>query len=185
MDESTYVDKGHKILTTITAKYEKLNFADANEAETRLKVIDEVIFTVLGWNKDDVTVEESVSEDGQTKFADYILRTISTAILIEAKRIGASFSLPNNRTKLKLGGVLQEGGVGAAIRQARDYCRTKSIPFAVVTNGGAWIIYPAIRTDQITFEESEALIFRDLDDIKNRFVEFWEILSRERVIDGN
>lgn len=185
MNESTSVDKGHKALTAVIAKYEKLNLADANEAETRLKVIDEIIFTVLGWNKEDLKVEERVSEDGQTKFADYILRTLSTAILIEAKRIGTAFSLPSNRTRLKLGGVLQEGEVGAAIKQARDYCRKKSIPFAVATNGGAWIVYPAIRTDQITFEESEAYIFRDLNDIKNRFVDFWEILSRERVIDGN
>jgi len=185
MDESTRVDEGHKALTVIIAKHKELNLADANEAETRLKVIDELIFNVLGWNKEDVSVEERVSEDGQTKFADYILRTISTAILIEAKRIGTAFSLPSNRTKLKLGGVLQEGEIGTAIKQARDYCRKKSIPFSVATNGGSWVIFPAIRTDQVTFEESEAYIFRDLNDIKNRFVDFWEILSRERVLDGN
>lgn len=185
MNESASVDQGHKALTKIITKHGELNLAKANEAETRLKIIDEIVFAVLGWSKEEVHVEERVSEDGETTFADYIVRTMSTAILIEAKSVGTAFSLPSNKTRLKLGGVLQEGEVGAAIKQARDYCRKKSIPFAVATNGGSWIVFPAIRTDQITFEESEARIFRDLNDAKNRFVDFWEILSRERVIDGN
>jgi len=75
--------------------------------------------------------------------------------------------------------------VGDAIRQARDYCRSKGFPFAVVTNGSSWIIFPASRVDQIAFEDSEARVFRDFDDITGRFVEFWELLSRERTLDGN
>ena len=37
----------------------------------------------------------------------------------------------------------------------------------------------------MSFEESEARAFRDLDDLTTRFVEFWELLSRERTLDGN
>jgi hypothetical protein len=179
------VDQGHAALTTLARTYGQLTLFDANEAETRLKVIDETIFNVLGWEKEDVRVEERVSEDGNTSFADYVVRTASTAILIEAKKAKAAFSLPSNRMKLRLGGVLSEGEVGEAIRQARDYCRSKSIPFAAVTNGSAWIIFPAIRTDQVSFDDSEARIFRDLDDVARRFVDFWELLSRERTLEGN
>jgi len=185
MSESTSVDIGHKALIPILERCRELNLANANEAETRLKIINEIIFNVLGWTKEDVCVEERVSEDSETAYADYILRTISTGVVIEAKRIGAAFSLPTKRTRLKLGGVLKEGEVGAAIVQARDYCRKKSIPFAVATNGESWIVFPAVRTDQVPFEKSEAHIFRDLNDIKDRFVAFWELLSRERVLDGN
>ena len=179
------VDEGHAALTAIGRTYGQLSLFDANEAETRLKVIDEVIFKVLGWHKDDVKIEERVSEDGRTSFADYILRTATTAILIEAKRAAATFPLPARRSRLRLDGVLSEGGVGEAIRQARDYCRVKAIPFAVVTNGATWIIFPAIRTDQVSFEESDARVFRDLEDLTKRFVEFWELLSMERTLDGN
>jgi hypothetical protein len=179
------VDEGHAVLATLTRTYGQLSLFDANEAETRLKLIDEVVFNVLGWTKDDVKVEERVSEDGQTSFADYILRTATTAILIEAKRTSSTFAVPQKRTRLRLGGVLSEGAVGEAIRQARDYCRAKSIPFAVATNGSAWIVFPAIRTDQVPFEESDARVFRDLEDVTSRFVEFWELLSRERTLDGN
>ena len=96
-------------------------------------MIDEVIFQVLGWQKQDVSVEERISEDGNIRFADYIIRTASTAILIEAKRATETFSLPHGRVRMRLSGVLSEGAVGQAIRQARDYCRSKSIPFAAVT----------------------------------------------------
>ncbi len=182
---TTKIDAGHKVLTSLVRTYGQLQLADKNEAETRLKVIDEVLFEVLGWQKEDVSVEERVSEDGNTRFADYIIRTASTAILIEAKRAGAAFALPTERTRLKLGGVLAGGELGDAIRQARDYCRAKSIPFAGVTNGSAWVIFPAVRVDQVSFEDSEAFIFRDLEDIQDRMIDFWELLSRERTLEGN
>ena len=181
----TKVDEGHATLTSLARTYGQLALSNANEAETRLKVIDDVVFSVLGWQKQDVSVEERVSEDGNTRFADYIIRTASTAILIEAKRAAQSFTLPHRHVRMRLNGVLSEGAVGAAIRQARDYCRSKSIPFAVVTNGAAWIVFPATRTDQVPFADSEARVFRDLDALTTRFVEFWELLSRERTLDGN
>ena len=181
----TKVDEGHAALTTLARTYGQLELSNANEAETRLKVIDDVIFSVLGWQKHDVSVEERVSEDGKVKFADYIIRTASTAILIEAKRAAESFLLPRRHLRMRLSGILAEGAVGQAIRQARDYCRSKGIPFAVATNGATWIVFPATRTDQVSFEESEARVFRDLDDLTTRFVEFWELLSRERTLDGN
>jgi len=45
--------------------------------------------------------------------------------------------------------------------------------------------FPAIRLDRVPFEKTVAIIFRSLEDIKSRFVEFWELLSRQRVIEGN
>ncbi|SRR6266403_87728 len=65
--------------------------SDANEAETRLKVIDRVLFEVLEWTHDDVSVEERTPEDGNTKFVDYIVRTAGSSFVIEAKKVGAEF----------------------------------------------------------------------------------------------
>ena len=73
----TKVDEGHATLTSLARTYGQLALSNANEAETRLKVIDDVVFSVLGWQKQDVSVEERVSEDGNTRFADYIIRTAS------------------------------------------------------------------------------------------------------------
>jgi len=69
----------------------KLKLHDANEAETRKKLIDKIIEDLLGWNDDDISYEERVSEDGKTTYADYIIRTADISILIEAKRIGKTF----------------------------------------------------------------------------------------------
>ncbi|ACY13634.1 hypothetical protein [Haliangium ochraceum] len=179
------IDQGHEALNGITRTWGQLSLAQANEAETRLKVIDEVLFNVLGWSKDDVSVEERVSEDGETTFADYIIRTATVQVLVEAKKVGVAFELPTTRKALRLGGVLSEGEVGDAIRQARDYCRKKSIPFAAVTNGNTWVIFPAVRTDGIEFEKSDAHTFSSLAIVSERFVQFWELLSRQRVLEGS
>jgi GTPase SAR1 family protein len=179
------IDEGHRVLNELVRAHEALVLSDANEANTRAKVIDWVIRRALGWHDEDIQWEERVSEDGQTTFADYLITTASTFVIVEAKRVGADFVLPSRVASARLGAVLSEGEVGAAIRQARDYCRKRSAQFAVVTNGAAWIVFPAIRTDGVPFEETQARVFRDLPDIQERFVEFWELLSRQRVIEGN
>lgn len=180
------IDDAHSALSGVIERYGHLSLADANEAETRIKVIDEMLRSVLGWTLDDIRVEERTSEDGTTTFADYLICVASCSLVVEAKRAGASFLLPSGRQSLKLGGVLSAGEVGEAIRQARDYCRRlNSVPFAIATNGSAWVLFPAVRQDRVSFEDSYARVFVSLQDIKERFVEFWELLSRQRVMDGN
>ncbi|KJE34434.1 hypothetical protein UF64_15300 [Thalassospira sp. HJ] len=166
--------------------YNKLADRQANEAETRLKLIDKIVFDVLGWTHDDVEVEERVSEDKTTQFADYTIRTVSTSLLIEAKRVGvASFDVPKKRREL-LGRKMVSGEVGDAIKQARDYARKLSIPFAVVTNGSQWVVFPATRTDAVSFEKSSAIIFPDIESVLNNdFSEFYDLLSRDAVISGS
>ncbi|WP_272732661.1 hypothetical protein, partial [Escherichia coli] len=67
------------IITKIIEDAQKLQLSSANEAETRLKIIDQILFEVLKWTRDDVSVEIRVSEDVETTFADYVIKTASTA----------------------------------------------------------------------------------------------------------
>lgn len=166
--------------------YAHLQLHDSNEAETRKKLIDLILEDVLGWTTDDISYEERVSEDGNTKFADYIIRTADVCIIVEAKRIGNTFSHVPNQKKLKLGSNLIDKNTKEAITQARDYCRKKNIPFAVVTNGAQWIIFPAVRTDSISFEESNAIFFDSLETVLGEeLLDFMDLLSRDSVIEGN
>ena len=169
----------------ILAQYERCKLADSNEAATRLKVIDSILFDVLGWTRDDVEPEERVSEDKKTTWADYVVRTGMTAFVVEAKKIGASFdTIPQSR-RVALRGKIMEGELGGAIIQARDYARKLGIPFAVVTNGDAWIIFPASRVDQVSFQDSSAIVFPSIASVlRDDFVEFFETLSRQAVING-
>lgn len=166
--------------------YEKLRLQDANEAETRLKLIDRVVFDVLGWTHDDASVEHRVTEDGTTSFTDYIVRIAGVSFVIEAKRVGAAFSgLPNVRRQ-RLQGAFMSGDVGDAIVQARDYARKLSIPFAVVTNGAEWIAFPATRVDEVPFSKSTGIVFPSLQSaLGDDRDEFIALLSRDAVASGS
>lgn len=172
---------------SILNAYEKIDLSNANEATTRLKVIDRVIKEILGWTDDDIKVEENVSEDGNTTYADYILSTANLAIVIEAKKVGVIFELVDKeKRKQKLTNSFVSGELGKAIIQARDYARKLSISFAAITNGNAWIVFPAQRNDQVTFSDSFAIIFPSLKSIlKDDYQEFVDLLSRDAIIDGS
>ncbi|WP_225135715.1 hypothetical protein [Pseudomonas putida] len=174
------------IVSELLSASRKIDFESANEAETRIKLIDKVLFEVLGWTHNDVQVEERVSEDGSTTFADYVVRTASTAFVVEAKKSGVVFqSLPRDR-RLKLTKANMHGELEEAITQARDYCRKLSVQFAVVTNGNQWVIFPANRTDQITFHQSYGLVFNSLESaLKTDYAEFFGILSRDAVVNSS
>lgn len=172
---------------SILAAYQKAELFQANEAATRLKVIDRIIKEVLGWTDDDISPEEHVSEDGKTTYADYVLRTANSAIVVEAKKVGVSFEIkPTATRKQKLTKSFVSGELGDAIVQARDYARKLGIDFAAVTNGSAWVIFPAQRHDQVAFNESFALIFPNLISIlHDDFQEFVGLLARDAVVDGS
>jgi hypothetical protein len=170
----------------IVARYEELRLSDANEAETRLKVINEILYGVLGWTHDDIRVEDRVSEDGNTTFADYVITTGMSALVVEAKKVGVAFGEVPDTRRSTLRGRLVSGKTGEAIIQARDYARKMAIPFAAVTNGLVWIVYPATRTDQVSFANSSAVIFPTLKSaLHDDFAEFYELLSRDAVINGS
>lgn len=164
----------------------QLTLKKVNEAETRKKIIDKVLENILGWSDNDISYEERVSEDGKTTYSDYIVRTANTAFVVEAKRIGATFNITGLKKRTKLSGTIMDGEAGNAIRQAREYCRQKSIPFAVVTNGTQWLIFPGVRTDQVSFSDSNVIIFDSLERILGEELNhFKTLLSRDGVIEGN
>ena len=160
--------------------------SDGNEADTRFKVIDDVLTSVLGWDKTDFELEERVSEDGADFFLDYLITTAQTSLLVEAKRAQVDFSqLPNSR-RASLKGSWVKGELRKAIHQARDYGRKTGVGFCAVTNGDAWIIFPVNRRDLVSFEETYAVIFADAEQaLEADSVDFRALLSRDSVIDGS
>lgn len=170
----------------ILQTYNGLVLNDANEAATRLKVINRILREVLGWLDEDISPEEHITEDGATTYADYILKTANAAIVVEAKKAGATFATGTGNRRIKLSNGFLQSELGAAIVQARDYARKFSIDFAVATNGATWAIFPAQRHDQVRFHESTALVFWTLDDaLHDSYQEFFDLLSRDSVISGS
>lgn len=174
------------IIKDIIQISKKLSLDDVNEAETRLKVIDKVLFDVLEWTHEDVTVEQRVSEDGGTTYADYVIRTANAALVVEAKKVGIPFETISKNRRMKLSRSNLVDKLGDAIIQAREYCRKLSIQFAVVTNGEQWIIFPANRVDQVTFHDSTAIVFNSLQSaLEDDFGDFYGLLSRKAVINSS
>jgi hypothetical protein len=172
--------------TELLRRYASLELENANEAATRLKVIDHILRDVLGWTDDDIDPEEHVTEDGKTTYSDYILRTANTAIVVEAKKAGAAFVSKSGSRRIKLSSGFLQSELGEAIVQARDYARKFGIDFAVATNGSTWAVFPAQRHDQVKFQDSTALVFWSLNDaLHENFKEFHDLLSREAVISGS
>jgi hypothetical protein len=150
-----------------------------------LRIIDEILFNCLGWSKDKVTVESHV----HVGYMDYKLGTQGHRFLIEAKKVGRSFSFPNsfsyesNLTGKNL--LKKQKDLSETFEQAVKYAHESAIRFCVLTNGTDWVIFPGVRTDEIPIRESRVIIFAGLDSIEKNFVEFWGLLSQETVARGS
>jgi len=175
-----------KMVRDLQLRASELKINNGNEAMTRIKIIDDIIFDILGWSKDDVKIEERVDEDDNTEFADYVISTGRHSILIEAKKLGFNFEgLPKAR-KAFLKGTWLNRPVGRPIKQVRDYGRKLGVGFCIATNGLSWVAFPVNRRDQVSFENSACLIFSDfVNSIDDELEEFKALFSRQAVIAGS
>jgi predicted type IV restriction endonuclease len=110
---------------------------EANEAETRLKILDVLLFDVLDWEKSDVLPEFHCRAVG---FADYILSVDSTvALVVEAKRTGESFTVPDavfEADPVTFALLEKESrSAGLALRQALGYAAGLGARYICITNG--------------------------------------------------
>ncbi|UZR99987.1 AAA family ATPase [Chondrinema litorale] len=113
-----------------------------SEAQTRFDVIDRIVKDVLQWCYGQISVEKHTTgiRDG---YIDYLLISGDTKIIIEAKKVGATFPSPTRRRKLKLTGtILGQGAINDALLQAEDYAKNIGAEIVVATNGNCWCFYP-------------------------------------------
>jgi len=130
-------------------------------------------------------VERRTTEDGKTSFIDYVIKTGTDSILIEAKRIASFKDAPDVR-KLQIKSTLLNGNIRDAINQARDYARSKSVGFCAITDGEGWLFFPVNRRDFVSYEDSNCIIFRNGESVLNAdYDEFTRLFARSSVIDGS
>jgi hypothetical protein len=137
----------------------------ASEAQTRFDVIDRIIREVLQWQHGQITVEEHPEGEFADRI-DYKLTSGDYKIIIEAKKIGATFPLNSKQKKLKLtGSILGSGEVNDALLQAEDYAIKEKANVVVVTNGRCWCFYSM---DNIANRDAVyANVLSPLDDIRD------------------
>jgi hypothetical protein len=153
------------------------------EADTRAKIIDRILLRVLGWQEQSFTREER-TESG---FVDYVLRHPHPVLVIEAKRRDFHFVLPleqRNRSYSTETLIRAHDQLASAIRQARNYADENGIEYACVSNGAQWILFQAITRGK-PWQQGRAVVFRSLEDLRQNFIEFWNVLSAESVGSGS
>lgn len=157
--------------------FESLKSLDISESDTRSKLIDRMLISVLGWDEKDIIREGRVDKG----YFDYKVSIAGLTFIIEAKRQFAEFTLPNDtRRKCKLDTVYQENK--EVFKQIRDYLSDCGCDVGIITNGKQYIIAKFINTNGISWKQNKCIVYRSLQEIEENFVEFWNTLSKESII---
>lgn len=173
------------LLETNLKRINSLRVDDPNEANTRLQVVDEIL-GLLGWSKSEFSPEEST---GIGNYTDYLIRVNGNPhLVIEAKKLGKVFTLPKtlNRKEYLAKYLINACGIELkeAMTQAAQYCNERGAPYAVVTNGEQWIIFRGLASTQKGWIDFKTTIFYSSEMLKQNFSAFWNLLSKERVLEG-
>lgn len=147
-----------------------------NEAQTRHHIIDEIIYNVLDWPKDQVEVEGYE----QKTFTDYELGK-PRQVIIEAKREGRTFEIPAGLSKkniIDIPALLKSNeDLANAIQQVQIYCSSRGTPIAIATNGHQYISFIASNQNGSSPLEGKALVFESLQSMLTNFTLVWNMLS--------
>src|SRR5687768_1268901 len=89
------IDAAFKKLEDIAKEVGGLSSTIASESDTRLKVLDRILTSVLGWHLADI----GTSERAGSGFVDYVLRiSNSSRVILEAKKDGIPFGFEHRHS---------------------------------------------------------------------------------------
>jgi len=161
------------------------NISDANEAKTRVVIIDKIL-EALGWEPSDFNPESPTG----TGYIDYLLSVDNIPrIVIEAKKIGHTFRSPKSQMheiaySLSYFRRTYSRALTGVLEQAVTYAHEKEIQFAVLTNGAEWLLIQVIPPPSQKIENLRGFYFGNLLSDNSNFDLFWELLSKPAVIRG-
>lgn len=156
--------------------------SELSESDTRAKLIDPIFTDILGWPEANIQREEPC----EVGFVDYTYRINGQPLLLlEAKRQRVAFDVPKGATKpgTTLGGPqLASKALQKAIVQAATYGANLGCPYAAVSNGEVYVVFPCLETRPLLARH--ALVFTDIAD-KPQFRSFFELLSFTSMANGS
>jgi len=156
-----------------------------NEAETRLKIIDTILFDVLKWPKDNSSVEKIING----KRADYVLfrNGGSPQIVIESKKEGNFFTLPTNCNfdnlyqKIPVEKLLTCDTIKETISQVKEYAEDLACNYAAICNGHIWIIFK-LYTPNKPWKQLPAFVIKSLDFFHKEYTQAVNLLGYTSVV---
>jgi hypothetical protein len=151
----------------------------SNEANTRLRAINTMLFDVLGWDEREIDAEKYCRANG---YADYaFFQDGDCSMVLEAKKSGATFVLPNVAFPVQPVGfqliATECPDAVTALRQALGYAAGLGARYIAISNGHQWILMLTYVQNQ-PIEERSVFVFESLDALKaGRFRLFFETFS--------
>lgn len=174
----------------IAIRISKMNSGDRsfNEADTRHKIIDQILHGVLSWPVSQ-TMHESFISPG---FADYRLKRGNgdDLLFLEAKKEGVYFAIPksfnSNKTHqfVTVQTLLTDANIRAAIEQVREYCMEEGCSFAGITNGHEWILFKTFESGK-NWRNLKALVIHGNRYFAECFTEATNILGYSSIKEGS
>jgi hypothetical protein len=160
-----------------------------NEAETRFKVIDEILEKVLKWPKLATSVELKVEGNR----ADYVLKNKANRpiLVIESKKTGVYFEIPSsinitkNFQKITIDKLLTDENIRNAIIQVKEYCEDLLCQYGAITNGIVWIIFKITPTNQKPWKKLPAFVIKNLQFFEEDYTTAINLLGYTSVIELN
>jgi predicted type IV restriction endonuclease len=176
------VDKRYAAFQGLKLELQDSLIEGTSEADTRLRVLDRILFEIMGWKHEAVTVEPPT----QSGYIDYLLTVgeKKNVLIIEAKKAG--FLKPATKAISK-SVVALSGPVAKPLRdgieQARRYASEKGVAVAVLTDGNVWLFFQATRTDGVAPLDGKGILFTDFKAVEEYFAIFTELLAPQAIID--
>jgi len=175
------------LIKKIKSDYSDLNLF--NEAETRFKVIDEILEKYLKWPKNKTAVEFNVEGNR----ADYILKNKADKpiLIIESKKVGIYFELPitvnltNNFQKITIDKLISDDNIKEAINQVKEYCEDMLCQYGAITNGLVWIIFKITSTNQKPWKKLPAFVIKNLDFFEQDYTTAINLLGYTSMVELN
>ncbi len=151
---------------------------DINEATTRMRFIDQILFKVLRWDESDVQPEKHVKNVG---YLDYEFGPgPHRSLVLEAKREEATFILPGRsypNEPVPFGLIAKEcKDASAALTQAQTYANQRGARYSAISNGHQWLLSMTFVPNQPA-EDRLVYVFESLEAIDTRFRQFFECFS--------
>ncbi|NOW95497.1 P-loop NTPase fold protein [Mucilaginibacter sp. SG564] len=151
---------------------------DLSESDTRSKLIDSLLINVLGWDELDIQREGRVDSG----YFDYKVSLPGFHFLIEAKKQFVDFVLPNKHKNCLIKSIYKENA--EVIDQIQKYSVDLGTQFGIFTNGKQFIFLKLFNIDGKPWKDNQCLLFNGLEDVKERFVEFYENFSKFAIINN-
>lgn len=140
------------------------------EANTREKVIEPILYEVLGFDRNENDAEHAVKHagaGGETGAVEYYFRVPDNPVPLEAKSWGKSLDE-------------KESSGRSAVRQGFEYAALSSSRWFIVTNGSEWRLYKTqLKGSQSPLGACERYRLKDLLENRRMFLRFYATFSRD------